>query len=185
MQEKAEMENEITVSVGMKVRYMYSFLFQHIHRSFKGIFGVCISLAALVAFAMSFDENADMTRRMILLLIGLLFTVINPIILLIKAQQQVLLSPIYKKPLTYVFTTEGMTVSQEDQKQFLAWDKILEIRKTASVLIIYTAKNSASVLSLKEMGEQSEAVQEVIAEGCSRAGMKHLPASMEKKKQTL
>lgn len=177
---ESEFENGITVSVGMKVKYMYSFLFQHTHRSFKGIFGVCISLAALVAFALSFDGNADTTRRVILLVIGLLFTVVNPIILLIKAQQQVLLSPIYKKPLTYGFTEEGMTVRQEEQQQFVPWDKILEIRKTHSVLIIYTARNSASVISYKEMGQQSEAVEKMIAEGCRRAGMKKLPSSMEK-----
>ena len=37
----------VSLPVNMKVGYMYSFLFQHLHRSFKGIFGVCISIAAL------------------------------------------------------------------------------------------------------------------------------------------
>ena len=54
----AQAETEgVRVSVGMKVGYMYSFLMQHTHRSFKGIFGVCISVAALAAFALSFDGN--------------------------------------------------------------------------------------------------------------------------------
>ena len=49
----------VSLPVNMKVGYMYSFLFQHLHRSFKGIFGVCISIAALVAFVMSFDGTED------------------------------------------------------------------------------------------------------------------------------
>ena len=159
---------------------MYSFLMQHTHRSFKGIFGVCISVAALAAFALSFDGNGDTTRKVILLIIGLLFTVVNPIILLIKAQQQVLLSPVYKNPLTYLFTEDGMTVSQGEQEQSLAWNAILEVRKTASVLIIYTAKNTASILAYKEMGENRQAVEEMIARGCKKAGITKIPASMEK-----
>lgn len=170
----------VQVSVGMKVGYMYSFLMQHTHRSFKGIFGVCISVAALVAFALSFDGSGDTTRRVILLIIGLLFTVVNPIILLIKAQQQVLLSPVYKNPLTYRFTEDAMTVSQGEQEQSLAWNAILEVRKTASVLIIYTAKNSASILAYQEMGENRQAVEEMIARGCKKAGITKIPASMEK-----
>ena len=165
---------------GMKVGYMYSFLMQHTHRSFKGIFGVCISVAALAAFALSFDGSGDTTRKVILLIIGLLFTVVNPIILLIKAQQQVLLSPVYKNPLIYLFTEDGMTVSQGEQEQSLAWNAILEVRKTASVLIIYTAKNSASILAYKEMGEKRQAVEEMIARGCKKAGITKIPASMEK-----
>lgn len=177
----AQTETEgVRVSVGMKVGYMYSFLMQHTHRSFKGIFGVCISVAALVAFALSFDGNGDTTRKVILLIIGLLFTVVNPIILLIKAQQQVLLSPVYKNPLTYLFTEDGMTVSQGGQEQSLAWNAILEIRKTASVLIIYTAKNTASILAYKEMGENRQAVEQMIARGCKKAGVTKIPASMEK-----
>lgn len=170
----------VQVSVGMKVGYMYSFLMQHTHRSFKGIFGVCISVSALVAFALSFDGSGDTTRRVILLIIGLLFTVVNPIILLIKAQQQVLLSPVYKNPLTYRFTEDAMTVSQGEQEQSLAWNAILEVRKTASVLIIYTAKNSASILAYQEMGENRQAVEEMIARGCKKAGITKIPASMEK-----
>lgn len=177
----AQVETEgVRVSVGMKVGYMYSFLMQHTHRSFKGIFGVCISVAALAAFALSFDGNGDTTRKVILLIIGLLFTVVNPIILLIKAQQQVLLSPVYKNPLTYLFTEDGMTVSQGEQEQSLAWNAILEVRKTASVLIIYTAKNTASILAYKEMGENRQAVEEMIARGCKKAGITKIPASMEK-----
>lgn len=170
----------VSLPVNMKVGYMYSFLFQHLHRSFKGIFGVCISVAALVAFAMSFDGTEDTTRKVILLLIGLLFTVVNPIMLLIRAKQQVMLSPIFKQPLQYTFSPMGMKVSQGEEEQFVTWEQILEVRKTASVLILYTSKNSGSILAFKEMGNKRQAVERMIAKGCKEAGVKKLPAYMER-----
>ncbi len=170
----------VSLPINMKVGYMYSFLFQHLHRSFKGIFGVCISIAALVAFFMSFDGTEDTTRKVILLLIGLLFTVINPIMLLIKAKQQVMLSPIFKQPLQYAFSPAGMKVSQGEEEQFVTWEQILEVRKTPSVLILYTSRSSGSILAFKEMGEQRQEVERIIAKGCKGAGVKKLPAYMER-----
>lgn len=173
-------QQEISLSVNMKTRYMYSFLFQHLHRSFKGIFGVCISLAALVIFVMSLGSTEDTTRMVILLVIGLLFTVVNPILLLIRAQKQVLLSPIYKQPLQYTFCKEGMKVSQGDEEQAIEWNRIWEVRKTSSILIIYTSRNAGSIIAFKEMGDQRQHVERVIAEGCMAAGITRLPASMKK-----
>lgn len=173
-------QQEISLSVNMKTGYMYSFLFQHLHRSIKGIFGVCISLAALVAFVMSLGSTEDTTRKVILLIIGLLFTVVNPVLLLIRAQKQVMLSPIYKQPLQYTFCKEGLKVSQGDEEQSIEWNRIVEVRKTSSILIIYTSRNSGSILAFKEMGDKRQYVERVIAEGCRAAGVTKLPASMKK-----
>lgn len=173
-------QEELSLSVNMKVGYMYSFLFQHLHRSLKGIFGVCISVAALVIFVLSLGKGEDTTRLVILLIIGLLFTVVNPIMLLIRAQKQVLLSPIYKQPLQYTFSRKGMTVSQGDEEQSIEWNQILEVRKTPSVLIIYTSRNSGSILAFKEMGNQRREIEHLVAEGCKAAGVTRIPAGMKK-----
>ncbi len=173
-------KQEISVQMPMKPSYMYSFMFQHLHRSFKGIFGVIISVAALVAFGMSFDGSADITRKVILLVIGLLFTVINPILLWFKAYRQVKLSPVFKEPIQYDFSPEGMRVSQGSEEQFVTWKQVLEVRKTASVLIIYTSRNAGSILAYKEMGEQRPEIERRIAEGCKAAGVTKVPSSFLK-----
>ncbi|MCM1496496.1 MAG: YcxB family protein [Bacteroides sp.] len=173
-------QQELSLAVNMKTRYMYSFLFQHLHRSFQGIFGVCISLAALIAFVVSLDSTEDTTRKVILLVIGLLFTVVNPVLLLIRAQKQVMLSPIYKQPLQYTFCKEGMKVSQGEEEQAIEWNRIVAVRKTPSVLIIYTSRNSGSILAFQEMGDQRQRVERVIAEGCRAAGVTKVPAFMKK-----
>lgn len=174
------MNQEVSISVRMKVGYMYSFLFQHLHRSFKGIFGVCISVAALVAFFMSFDGTADTTKKVILLVIGLLFTVVNPILLFFKACRQVSMSPIYKRPLEYTFSEEGVKVEQGEEEQFVTWKQILEIRKTPSVLILYTSRNAGSIIAFREMGNKRQAVEAIIAEGCQAAGVTKIPAYLER-----
>lgn len=169
----------ISVSMPMKTTYMYSFLFQHLHRSFKGIFGVLISIAALIAFVMSLDGSTDISRKIILLIIGLLFTVVNPVLLWFKAYQQVKLSPIYKAPLQYDFSPEGIRVSQGEEEQFVTWKQVLEVRRTPSVLIIYTSRNAGSILAYKEMGELRSEIEHQIARGCKSAGVTKLPSSLE------
>ncbi|MBQ8982635.1 MAG: YcxB family protein [Lachnospiraceae bacterium] len=176
--QNTEIADGVSVTVNMRVKYMYSFLFQHVHRSLQGLIGVGISLAALVMFFMSIGKNVDGTRMFIMLVIGLLFTVINPILLLFRAARQVTLSPVYKQPLTYVFTEQGMTVKQGEQSQFMEWKKLVMVRKTASVLILYTNRNSGSILAFQELGEQKDAVIRIITEGCHMAGIKRIPKSM-------
>ena len=182
LEENQTMQDEdgVSISVGMKVGYMYSFLFQHLHRSFRGIFGLGISIAALVAFVMSLDGSADMMRKVILLVIGLLFTVVNPLILLVKAVQQVKLSPIYKQPLEYTFSESGMRVAQEDNEQYVDWNQVLEIRKTPTILIIYTARNAGSIIAFREMGDSRKEIEAIIAKGCKEAGVKKIPAYLER-----
>lgn len=174
------MDTGITVSVGMKVRYMYSFMFQHAHRSFQGILGVLLSIASLVMFFVTLREPGNGTNLVIFLICGLLFTVVNPILLLIKAQQQVLLAPVYKKPLQYTFSEQGMTVTQDEQSQFIEWNKVVAVRKTSSILVIYTSRNAGSILAFKELGDARAEVEAVIAKGCMNAGITKLPAYMKK-----
>lgn len=170
----------ISISVRMKAGYLFSFQFQHLHRSFKGIFGVCLSVAALIAFAMSFGGTVDTGRRVILLIIGLLFTVVNPVMLFFKSYQQIKLSPIYKEPLNYTFSREGMKVSQGEEEQFVTWKQVLEVRKTRSILVIYTAKNAGSIIAFSEMGDQRQEIEMIIAQGCRAAGIKKIPAYLNR-----
>ena len=111
-----------------------------------------------------------MTRRVVLLIIGLLFTVVNPILLLFKAYKQVKLSPVFKHPLEYTFSDAGMKVAQGDEEQFVSWDQVLEVRKTPSILIVYTSKGSGSILAYKELGEKRRKIEEIIARNKKKEG---------------
>ncbi len=175
------MEQEIQLSVNMKTSYMYSFFFWHLHRSARGVIGVCISLIALVLFFMSLGGGGEWeTRQVILLLIGLMFTIINPFLLWIRARKLVVLTPVYKEALTYTFRQDGFTIAQGDQEQFVEWGKVLKVCKTPTVLIIYTAKNAGSILAFREMGDKREAVETIIARGCKEAGITQIPSNMKK-----
>lgn len=175
-----ENNGEITISVGMKVRYMYAFMFQHIHRSIQGIFGVALSVVSLVLFFLSLREPRNETHLVIFLICGLLFTVVNPIIILIRAQQQVLLAPVYKQPLQYTFNEDGMTVAQGEQSQFLEWNKVVSVRAMSSILVIYTSRNAGSILAYKELGDKREQVEKMIAKGCIQAGVEKIPARLKR-----
>lgn len=174
------MEQEIKISANMKVSYMYSFLFWHLHRSFQGIFGVCISLTALVLFVMSFGNDMDPARRAGLLFIGLVFTVINPILLLVRAQKLVHFISTYKEPIQYTFRTDGLVIAQGDEEQFAEWGNFVKVSKTPRVLVLYTNRNAGTIIAYQEMGDKRQEIEAIIAEGCKEAGITRLPASMKR-----
>ncbi len=155
------MKEDITFDVNMKTRYMYRFMLYHNYTTVGGLFGVLISLVALIVLISTFNEQQE-SGKIILLLISLLWTVINPIMLASRAKRQVLLNPSYKKELTYTLNSESITVSQEENEESITWDKIVKVILTKKQLIIYSSKVHAFIFPLEEIGDNLDDVKAII-----------------------
>lgn len=155
------MEKQIEFDVNMKTGIMYKFLLCHTYSGFGGWFGVILSLIAIFLLVTSYDSYDD-AGKLILVVIALAFTVLNPLMLLSKAKQQVISNAVYKKPLHYTLTEDGIVISQEEQSETMPWDRIQKIRQFSGVLIVYTSKVHAFIFPLNQMGEQADAVKEYI-----------------------
>ncbi|MGN0435767.1 MAG: YcxB family protein [Wujia sp.] len=140
-------------SVNMTYRALYSYILNTNYRSFSGITGLFLSVAALVILAIGWDKMGT-SQRLIFMVVGLVFLVINPLMLAFKAFKQFKLSPSYRKPLDYLFEDDGITVSQGELKQELSWDKICRLMLTNSMLAIYTSRVHAFVIPISELGEE-------------------------------
>lgn len=154
---------EIKFEVNMKTKNMFAFLVNHTYSTFSGIFGVLLSLGALVMLITTYQDGDD-TKIVVLVIVSLLFTIVNPILLFIKAKKQVLLNPMYKNPIEYVFCTEGIKVTQGDQEGVLHWADMQQIKETKTILIIYTTKIHAFIFPLDAIGNQLDKVHELMAE---------------------
>lgn len=149
------MDKKVTLKIELKVADMYEFLLRHAYTSAVGLVGVMISLIALVLFFLNLS-NSDMQQRILLLVIASLFTIINPIQLRMKARQQVSLNPMFKIPLEYEFSDEGITVRQNDQQNDLEWKDAYKVVETKKLIILYFSKATGFILPKEQMGNQQE-----------------------------
>ena len=139
-------------TVRMSFKALLSYVINTNYRSFSGIMGIAISAASLILLVLGWSSLTG-SQRVLFLLVGLMFTVINPIMLTIKAFRQFKLSPSYKKPLDYTFSDDGIEVELGELSQKVTWDMICRLMMTNSMIAIYTSRVHAFVIPLKELGD--------------------------------
>ena len=144
--------NKVTVSVQMKTAYMFDFLYWHSYSGMMGVLNYGFSLAAVVALACGFGKGNQMAT-IALIVLALLFTVINPLLLLQKADRQVKRVPMFHKPIEYTFDQKGFTVTQEEDSASAEWADVMLVRETKKTLVLYLGASNATVLPKEQCGE--------------------------------
>lgn len=155
------MEKEINMSIQLKVKNMYYFLLRHTYTSFSGLFGVFLSIGALVLLATTYQSN-DSFRNVLLVLVAVIFLIVNPIQLWLKAAQQVKMNPMFQKPLYYYLSETGILVKQEEQELSIAWEDIVRVIETKKYIILYLSRVHAYIWPVTEMDNQHEQVKEML-----------------------
>lgn len=144
---------KIRFSVKMKVKYMYNFLVNHIYRSFTGIFSILIGLAA-IGMAVYSQKNGTSAYILCYVVVAGLALIYPPVMLRLRAKQQVLMSPVFKKPSEYEIDLEGIRVTQEEETAFAAWEELYRIRSTKMSVIVYMDKKKAMIWPKECIGDQ-------------------------------
>ena len=145
-------EKQVTISVQMKTGYMFDFLYWHSYSGVMGIVNYGLSLAAVAALVAGFGKG-NPVATVALLVLSLLFTVINPLLLLQKAAKQVKRTPMFAKPILYSFDEKGFTVSQDGETAAAGWDDIMLVRETGKTLVLYLGAANAVVLPKDQCGD--------------------------------
>lgn len=149
---RSEFEIKITTSS------MYRFLMYHIYHSFSGVFSVVAGLGILVLFFVMRDSS----QSWIYLLFGVLFLVYEPWSLYTRAVKQAKLNPVFKKPLRYTVTEQGITVTQDQTENKADWDSVLKVRETGRSIYVYTSVRNAFIWEKSQMGSETAAVKKLL-----------------------
>ena len=80
--------DEIKFKIALKVNDLYYFMMHHYYSKPAGIIGLVLSIGSLVLLITRWNVT-DATAKMLYFIIALLFTVINPLMLLTKAKAQI------------------------------------------------------------------------------------------------
>ena len=152
------MEQEVTIQVKVTVMDMYSFLMHHSYSGIQGILNLFISGGAIVLLLCGVGKG-NMLAMTALVLAAALFTVINPINLLLKSIKQVVLLPTFRKPLSYTFGEEGILVRQEEAEMLTGWNEVVRVVENRRSILVYMSAVRAYILPKKQYAGQVEAVK--------------------------
>lgn len=151
------MKSAETKSVKMTYRALLSYVLNTNYRSVAGVLGLIISVASIV-LAVVYWDGIDTSRKIMLIFVGLIFTVINPLSLAFKTFKQLKLSPSYKKPLNYTFGDDGISITQGELSEKLEWSRICRLMMSGHMIAIYTGRMNAFVIPLKELGDDKSKI---------------------------
>lgn len=145
-----EVEFDVKINAGV----LYDYMLHHTYTGSAGILGSAVGALGVVAFFMN--------GYPLYLILGVIILFYQPISLYLRAKKQAL-NPVFKEPLHYKMTEEGVTVSQKETEQFQAWDDMHKAVSTGRSIILYTSKVNASIFPRKELGEKQAEVVAMIS----------------------
>lgn len=154
---------EYTFDVKMEPRNMMAFLLRHSYCRVSGIFGLLVSLAALIYLIAQWGNLGNQERFLIAVLASL-FTIINPILLCSRAKKQVQNNPHYEQPITYAMSEEGIITSQGEESVMTPWSSVQRVVSMKNQAAIYTSSVHAFLFPYDSMGENKEAIMAYIKE---------------------
>lgn len=159
---------EIKLKIQLTVKELYDFLISHTYSSFGGWAGVFLSVCALVGFVFSINiEDMNIAYKFVLLITGLLFTVIQPVMLYSKAKNQVKQNEAINKPLEYTFSYDGVKVACGEEFVTYDWNQIMKISSTKKNVLVYTSRIRAFVLPKRELAPYMDDFKTIVREKCT------------------
>lgn len=146
---------EIEFDVQIQSGDLYNYMLYHTYNSMSGLLGAIAGALMVVAFFMG--------AGILCLIAGLVILLYLPGTLYLKAKQQFLTNPSFKKPLHYKMTEEGIEVSQGEEVQKQNWEDMHKAVSTMRSLIVYTSPVNAAIFPRRELGEQAAGVIQMIS----------------------
>ena len=134
---------------------LYDYMLSHTYSSFSGLFG---SIVGALFIVMYFSVG-----YFLYLFAGVVILLYIPCSLFMRAHKQVALNEAFKKPLHYVLTEEGVTVSQGEDEMFQEWDVVYKAKSTNRSLLVYTSKVNAWIFPKRDLGKDKDAVIQLIS----------------------
>lgn len=144
---------EIQFDVDLTVSELYAFSIRHTYCSISGVVGLLISIGSLVICALRY-KVLDRTTVLALIIIGLLFTVVQPVMLYSKAHTQRRRNKDINALLHYCLSEEGIHVSQGEQEVMVPWYEVRKMVQTGKAVYLYMSPVRAFIFPQSQCGDQ-------------------------------
>ena len=143
---------------------IFKFSMMYTYSGASGIFSIVMIIVGFFMCIRGIAQGQDWTYIVTGALILLLLVVINPLILYQKAKKQADTHPTYQQPSYYTMKEDGIFVEIGDDTGIIEWNRIMKIRHSFGLYILYTGKQQAFVFPDEAMGSQKQEIMKYIEE---------------------
>ncbi|MDE6617224.1 MAG: YcxB family protein [Lachnospiraceae bacterium] len=152
-----EAEFDIRLTAGE----LFAFTMHHTYSSASGLVGLGISIGSLVLCAARY-KYFDSTTIIALVITGLLFTVVQPVMLYFKSRVQVKKNESINDDLHYRISEEGIEVSQGEQQAFVKWYEVRKRKMVKNAMYLYMSPVRAFIFPESQCGGSFKELSELV-----------------------
>ncbi len=146
-----EMDFEVKITSGI----LYDFLMHHNYAKISNL--IVNVVAAFLLLGGLANKNIGF------IICGVVILLYLPLALLLKAKQQQLASPAFKKPLRYHLTEEGIAISQDGQEELVKWTDMYKAVSTTKSIVVYTSAVNAFIFPRQQLKTDIPKLIEIIS----------------------
>jgi len=154
----------LNLTIKIEAGDLYDYMLMHSYNSPAGVLGSSFG-AVLIIFALA-------TRQWMFIVLGAVMLLYLPWTLFIKSRRQILSNPSFQEPLQYTLDEEGLTISQGEAEEKMAWGNMHKAVSTGRSIILYTSRINATIFPKRQLGDQKTAVIEMISTHMPQAKVK-------------
>lgn len=151
----------MTFEVKVRTKDLFGFTMYHAYSGIMGKIWFIFSIFCLFAAVWTWGD-VSLQGTVVFVVLGLLFTVINPLMLYFKCVKRVVKTPAYRESFRYILTKDGFSVSQGDQSGKVSWQDLFQIVCTKKAVYFCPDPIHAQIISLEQLGEQKETLKEFL-----------------------
>lgn len=155
-------EEVLELDIKVDKKTLNRFLLRNNFLRLGGIIGLFISVAAIVLLIVLWSALST-PQRVVLIFLGLMFTVIQPLSLLMKGWNQ-LKSGTFREPFHYEFSAAGMKVENMAGAVDVKWSDIRKAVIGKDAIYLYMNALSAFILPRAACGESYAKVAGMVEE---------------------
>ena len=157
------MDAKVTVTVDIRYIHLVKFLFHGGYYKGQGVAEVGFSVLCLVYYFAGFKSGIDWLD-LVLLILGLTFTVIYPLFLLGKGALMVWGQRKNKSLTTYEIGDKGihMTQDREEANANLDWSDVFFMHETKGMILLYMTPKIALILTKEQLNNSEETIKNII-----------------------
>lgn len=150
---------EISVDSKISKKELFRFLMYHNYWRLIGILGLLFSVSCLTGAVLTFGR-VKIGSTVLLLLLGALFTVYQPLMLYRKAVVQSR-HPVFAKAAHYVMDDSGITVSQDGDSAAITWEEMWKVVGRKREIYLFVDPVRANIISRSQAGEKAGTIMEM------------------------
>lgn len=154
---------EIVFRVELTAKDLYRFSMHHMYTGLSGIFGVIFSLGCWIFLGVRYSA-LDVSAKVVLFVLGLLFTVIQPAMLYMKARTQVKRNKNVNACLQYKMSEDGIMITQGDQSASVKWYEVRKKVISGESIYLYMSPIRAFIFPKSQCGDDYNTINKMITE---------------------